>query len=162
MRSRQARAGLYQKGARIMEVRPVAPTQPHLARLRVERQHRLIEELRLAGGRHATAEELAAALGVDGRTIERDIARLREVGVPIAARRGPGGGFRLDVPTAVAPVHLSAGEIAALIASVASVGPYVSATARSALDHLIEALQPRGQDAGSGRTMPPRSPTSTP
>jgi NADH/NAD ratio-sensing transcriptional regulator Rex len=54
--------------------RPLAPTQPHLARLRVERQHRLIEELRLAGGRHATAEDLAAALGVDVRTVERDIS----------------------------------------------------------------------------------------
>jgi predicted DNA-binding transcriptional regulator YafY len=122
-------------------VRPVAPTQPHLARLRVERQHRLIEELRLAAGRH-TAGELAAALRVDVRTVERDIARLRDVGVPIAARRGPGGGFRLDVPATLAPVHLSPGEIAALIASVASVGPYVSATAQSALSRLIEALQP--------------------
>jgi DNA-binding transcriptional ArsR family regulator len=76
----------------------VAPTQPHLARLRVERQHRLIEELRLAAGRHATAEDLAAALRVDVRTVERDIARLRDAGGPIAARRGPGGGFRLDIP----------------------------------------------------------------
>jgi predicted DNA-binding transcriptional regulator YafY len=122
-------------------VRPVAPTQPHLARLRVERQHRLIEELRLAAGRHATAERLAAALRVDVRTVERDVARLREVGVPIAARRGPGGGFRLDVPATLAPVPLSPGEVAALIASVASVGPYASATARSALDRLIQALQ---------------------
>jgi predicted DNA-binding transcriptional regulator YafY len=121
---------------------PLAPTQPHLSRLRVERQHRLIEELRLAAGRHATAEDLAAALGVDVRTVERDITRLRDAGVPIAARRGPGGGFRLDVPPAVAPVHLSPGEIAALIASVAAVGPYVSATARSALTRLLEALQP--------------------
>jgi len=53
--------------------RPLAPTQPHLARLRVERQHRLIEELRLAG-RPATANDLATALGVDVRTVERDIA----------------------------------------------------------------------------------------
>ena len=53
---------------------PVAPTQPHLARLRVERQHRLIEELRLAARRPATAGDLAAALGVDVRTVERDIA----------------------------------------------------------------------------------------
>jgi predicted DNA-binding transcriptional regulator YafY len=121
---------------------PLAPTQPHLARLRVERQHRLIEELRLAAGRHATAEDLAAALGVDVRTVERDITRLRDAGVPIAARRGPGGGFRLDVPPAVAPVHLSPGEIAALIASVAAVGPYASATARSALTRLLEALHP--------------------
>jgi predicted DNA-binding transcriptional regulator YafY len=123
-------------------VRPVAPTQPHLARLRVERQHRLIEELRLAAGRRVTAEDLAAALRVDVRTVERDIARLRDVGLPITARRGPGGGFRLDAPPVVTPVPLSPGEIAALIASVASVGPYVSATAQSALDRLIEALRP--------------------
>jgi predicted DNA-binding transcriptional regulator YafY len=125
-----------------MTTRPVAPTQPHLARLRVERQHRLIEELRLAAGRHATAEDLATALGVDVRTVERDITRLRDAGVPITARRGPGGGFRLDVPPTVAPVQLSPGEIAALIASIASVGPYVSATARSALTRLLQALQP--------------------
>jgi predicted DNA-binding transcriptional regulator YafY len=123
-------------------IRPVAPTQPHLARLRVERHHRLIEELRLTAGRHATAQELAVALRVDVRTVERDIARLRDLGLPITARRGPGGGFRLDVPSAVAPVRLSPGEIAALIASVASVGPYVSATAQSALNRLMEALRP--------------------
>jgi predicted DNA-binding transcriptional regulator YafY len=126
----------------MVTARPVAPTQPHLARLRVERQHRLIEELRRRRGRHATAEDLAAALGVDLRTVERDIARLRDVGVPITARRGPGGGFRLDVPQAVAPVHLSPGEIAALIAAVAAVGPDGSATARSALTRLLEALRP--------------------
>lgn len=125
----------------MVAARTVAPTQPHLARLRVERQHRLIEELRLAAGRHATAEDLAAALRVDVRTVERDIARLRDAGVPIAARRGPGGGFRLDVPPTVAPVHLTPGEIAALIASLASVGPDISATARSARTRLLEALQ---------------------
>jgi predicted DNA-binding transcriptional regulator YafY len=121
--------------------RPLAPTQPHLARLRVERQHRLIEELRLAG-RPATANDLATALGVDVRTVERDIARLRDAGVPITARRGPGGGFRLDVPQTVPPVRLSPGEIAALIASVTAVGPDISATARSALTRLLEALRP--------------------
>jgi predicted DNA-binding transcriptional regulator YafY len=122
--------------------RPVAPTQPHLARLRVERQHRLIEELRRRRGRPATAEDLAAALRVDVRTVERDIARLRDAGVPITARRGPGGGFRLDVPQTVPPVPLSPGEIAALIASVTAVGPDISATARSALTRLLDALQP--------------------
>src|SRR5829696_1672304 len=93
--------------------RPLAPTQPHLARLRV-----------------------------DVRTVERDIARLRDAGVPIAARRGPGGGFRLDAPRTVPPVQLSPGEIAALIASVTAVGPDISATARSALTRLLEALRP--------------------
>ena len=122
--------------------RPVAPTQPHLARLRVERQHRLIEELRRRRGRPATADDLATALGVDVRTAERDIARLRDAGVPITARRGPGGGFRLDVPRTVPPVQLSPGEIAALIASITAVGPDISATARSALTRLLDALQP--------------------
>ena len=126
----------------MVAARPVAQTQPHLARLRVERQHRLIEELRLAAGRHATAEDLAAALRVDVRTVERDIARLRDAGVPIAARCGPGGGFRLDAPRTVPPVQLSPGEIAALIASVTAVGPDISATARSALTRLLEALHP--------------------
>jgi hypothetical protein len=60
--------------ARMAAARPVAPTQPHLARLRVERQHRLIEELRLATGRHATAENPAAALRVDVRTVGLDIS----------------------------------------------------------------------------------------
>jgi predicted DNA-binding transcriptional regulator YafY len=126
----------------MVTARPLAPTQPHLARLRVERQHRLIEELRLAAGRPATADDLAAALGVDVRTVERDIARLRDAGVPITARRGPGGGFRLDAPRSVPPVQLSPGEIAALIASVTAVGPDISATARSALTRLLEALHP--------------------
>ena len=126
----------------------MAPTQPHLARLRVERQHRLIEELRRHRGRPATAEDLATALGVDVRTVERDITRLRAAGVPITARRGPGGGFRLDVPPTVPPVHLSPGEIAALIASLASGGPYVSTPAPSALTHLLQALHPKEQAPG--------------
>ena len=70
------------------------------------------------------------------------LARLRDAGVPITARRGPGGGFRLDVPQSVPPVHLSPGEIAALIASITAVGPDISATARSALTRLLQALQP--------------------
>jgi predicted DNA-binding transcriptional regulator YafY len=95
-----------------------------------------------ATGRHAKAEDLATTLGVDVRTFERDITRLRDAGVPITARRGPGGGFRLDVPPSVPPVHLSPGEIAALVVSVTAVGPYASAIASSALTRLLDALHP--------------------
>ena len=74
--------------------------------------------------------------------IQPHLARLRDAGVPITARRGPGGGFRLANPQTVPPVQLSPGEIAALVASVTAVGPDISATARSALTRLLEALRP--------------------
>ncbi|MFO0585172.1 MAG: WYL domain-containing protein [Anaeromyxobacter sp.] len=43
----------------------------------------------------ATAEELARELGVSVRTLYRDVAALEAAGIPIAADRGPGGGFQL-------------------------------------------------------------------
>ena len=116
--------------------------QLHQALPLVERQHALIEELRTRARRFVPGAELALRTGTTVRTVERDIARLRDAGVPITARRGPGGGFRLDAPRTVPPVQLSPGEIAALIASVPSVGPDISATARSALTRLLEALSP--------------------
>jgi HTH domain len=83
--------------------RPVAPTQPHLARLRVDRQHRLIEELRLAGGRHATAEALAAALRVDVRSVERDIARLRQPASPSPPAAAPAAASASTSPRSTSP-----------------------------------------------------------
>ena len=106
----------------------------------VERRHRLIEELRLRVAGAVSGALLAESLGVSVRTVERDLADLVEAGVPITTRRGPGGGYALDVAAAPPPVALTAGEIAALIASLVAVGPYSSATARSALDKLVLAL----------------------
>ena len=40
-------------------------------------------------------EELARRLEVSGRTIRRDIERLRELGYPVDALTGPAGGYRL-------------------------------------------------------------------
>jgi predicted DNA-binding transcriptional regulator YafY len=88
----------------------------------VERQHRLIEELRRHRGRHATAEDLATALGVDVRTVERDITRLRDAS-PSPPAAAPAAASASTSPRRSPPVHLSPGEIAALVVSVTAVGP---------------------------------------
>lgn len=50
--------------------------------------------------------ELAAQLGVSVRTLRRDIETLREIGYPIEAVKGPGGGYRLGVAGKLPPLVL--------------------------------------------------------
>jgi predicted DNA-binding transcriptional regulator YafY len=107
---------------------------------KVERQHRLIEELRAVTPRSLSGDRLAESLGTSVRTVERDIGSLQDAGVPIGVRRGPGGGYSIDARLTVPDPRLTPGEVAAIIASLAAVGPYSSASARSALDKLIDAL----------------------
>jgi predicted DNA-binding transcriptional regulator YafY len=114
--------------------------QLHQALPLVERQHALIEEMRARTPRYVTASVLAARTGTTSRTVERDIARLVDAGVPVRVRRGPGGGYRLNTRTALPPVTFSPGEAAALIASLVAIGPYTSATAQTARAKLLTAL----------------------
>src|SRR5215217_627495 len=109
---------------------------------RVSRVMRLVDFLR---GREATTvAEISAALGVSPRTVHRDLATLREQGLPIASDTGPGGGVRLERDRGVTAVHLSVEEVVALwlAASLSSTGsalPWGSA-ARSGLDKLFASV----------------------
>lgn len=47
---------------------------------------------------------LADRLHVSGRTVRRDVDRLRELGYPIAALMGPDGGYRLEAGTELPPL----------------------------------------------------------
>ena len=59
-------------------------------------------------------EELARRLEVSGRTIRRDIERLRVLGYPVDALTGPAGGYRLHAGTAMPPLLLDDDEAVAI------------------------------------------------
>jgi predicted DNA-binding transcriptional regulator YafY len=117
-----------------------AVTNPHLILPRVARLHELIEALRTRAPRPVSGSNLAERAGVSVRTIERDIAALRDAGVPVTVRRGRGGGYGIDARPMLPPVVLTPGEAAALVTVVAAVGPHMSAAAQTAVQKLLAAL----------------------
>src|SRR2546423_5729980 len=47
---------------------------------------------------------LAGRLGVSERTVRRDVDRLRELGYPVQAVKGPDGGYRLEARGRMPPL----------------------------------------------------------
>jgi predicted DNA-binding transcriptional regulator YafY len=78
-----------------------------------------LDELRglLAGRDFWTADEIAAELGISVRTLHRDLAVLRDSGVPIAGERGRGGGLGLAPGWSAGRVHLNESEAIGLLLS---------------------------------------------
>jgi predicted DNA-binding transcriptional regulator YafY len=76
---------------------------------------RLLELLSLLQGRRDwPGNELADRLEVSGRTIRRDIDRLRLLGYPVESLTGPAGGYRLRAGTAMPPLLLDDEEAIAI------------------------------------------------
>lgn len=91
-----------------------------------------------------TVAQLASELGRSRRTILRDLASLRERGLPISGEAGPGGGIRLEGERGLLAVHLSLSEIVSLwltsrLAREASELPW-GKSATSALTKLLASL----------------------
>ncbi|PZR13884.1 MAG: transcriptional regulator [Archangium gephyra] len=91
-----------------------------------------------------TVAQLAAQLGTSRRTISRDLASLRERGLPISGEAGPGGGIRLEGERGLLAVHLTLGEIVSLwltarLAREASELPW-GGSASAALTKLLASL----------------------
>src|SRR5438105_4739880 len=68
----------------------------------------------MQGRRDWPGEQLANRLEVSGRTIRRDIERLRELGYPVESLTGPAGGYRLRAGSAMPPLLLDDAEAIAI------------------------------------------------
>jgi predicted DNA-binding transcriptional regulator YafY len=83
--------------------------------LSVTTSGRLLELLSLLQARRDwPGAELAERLGVSGRTIRRDVDRLRTLGYPVESLTGPAGGYRLRAGTAMPPLLLDEDEAIAI------------------------------------------------
>jgi predicted DNA-binding transcriptional regulator YafY len=68
----------------------------------------------LQGRRDWPGDELARRLEVSGRTIRRDVERLRDLGYPVESVTGPAGGYRLKAGAAMPPLLLDDEEAIAI------------------------------------------------
>ncbi|MDX3110342.1 helix-turn-helix transcriptional regulator [Nonomuraea angiospora] len=98
---------------------------------------------------------LAERLGISPRTVRRDVDRLRELGYPIVATKGPDGGYRLDAGTRLPPLLFDDEQAVALaiaLQSATTTGAGIEEAAARALTtvrqvmparlrHRIDALQ---------------------
>jgi predicted DNA-binding transcriptional regulator YafY len=109
---------------------------------------RLLKLLALLEGRiDWTAVELARRLEVTTRTVRRDITRLRDLGYPVEAMAGPGGGYRLGAGGKMPPLLLDDEEAVAValglrVAATSAVGGIEEASL-SAMTKLEHVLPPR-------------------
>lgn len=122
---------------------------------------RLLKLLGLLEGRiDWTAEELARRLEVTTRTIRRDITRLRELGYPVEAVAGPGGGYRLGAGGKLPPLLLDDDEALAValglrVSVTSAVGGLEdsSLSALAKLEHVLPArLRSRLEDISDSTT----------
>jgi len=89
----------------------------------------------------ATADELAASLGVTERAARRYIGILREAGIPVESTRGPYGGYRLGRRTRLPPIVFTEPEALGLVMAVLDSRPASpDDLVGTALDKVIRAL----------------------
>lgn len=106
----------------------------------------------------ATADELAASLGVTERAARRYIGILREAGIPVDSTRGPYGGYRLGRGTRLPPVVFTEPEALGLV--MAALGD-ADELVGNALSKVIRALPENvGRQAATLRDHASAAPNS--
>jgi predicted DNA-binding transcriptional regulator YafY len=80
---------------------------------------------------------LADRLGVSARTLRRDVERLRDLGYPVQAQPGTGGGYELAAGAALPPLGLDEEEAVALIVGLLAALPGGTATAGTDISERV-------------------------
>lgn len=115
--------------------------------------------------REWSGAELAERLGVTDRTVRRDVERLRHLGYPVAAAKGPDGGYRLAAGSDLPPLVFDDEQAVAVAVALQTVTTSVEGIAEGALRalatvrqvmparlrHRIDALQVTYVDQGRER-----------
>ncbi|MNZ48658.1 HTH domain protein [compost metagenome] len=97
--------------------------------------------------RAETAQSLADKMEVSKRTVLRDIQSLSEIGVPISALSGPGGGYRLMEGYQLPPLNLDTGEALVLLLALDAMAKYSDSPfqqARWTVTDKVKAVLPEG------------------
>jgi predicted DNA-binding transcriptional regulator YafY len=115
--------------------------------------------------------QLAERLEVSGRTIRRDVERLRRLGYPVESLRGPAGGYQLRAGTAMPPLLLDDEEAIAVAVGLRTAArsavtgiEETSVRALVKLEQVLPAhLRRRVRALGTATsTLPPGGPTVDP
>ncbi|ORB27659.1 helix-turn-helix transcriptional regulator [Mycolicibacterium parafortuitum] len=103
-----------------------------------ETTSRVLQLLGLLQSRRVwSGEELAERLGVTTRSVRRDVDRLRELGYPVHASTGHGGGYQLGAGAALPPLLLDPDEAVAMAVCLrVAAGGSVAGVGESALRAL--------------------------
>src|SRR5215218_7143922 len=96
----------------------------------------------LQGRRDWPGSELADRLEVSGRTVRRDVERLRSLGYPVESMTGPAGGYQLRAGTAMPPLLLDDDEAIAIAVGLrTAAGGSVSGIEENAVRALVKLEQ---------------------
>ncbi len=86
-------------------------------------------------------EVLAQRLEVSARTVRRDVDRLRDLGYPVRASKGPDGGYRLDAGSELPPLLFDDEQAVAVAVALQTASASVSGIEEGALRALATVRQ---------------------
>ena len=92
----------------------------------------------LQSRRHWSGRDLSERLEIDQRTVRRDVDRLRELGYPVQAFSGHGGGYQLGAGSSMPPVLLTDDEAVAVAVALRAAAGSVAKMEETAIGLLAK------------------------